>query len=99
MRKTIAAIGMFILLACAAPAFAVNYVGKFTLVQVTSAGTRFYVQASHLSLYATGEYRDVLLEAVAHNKAASVGYTTIACPGGITGTCGNVNFVSLNAAP
>ncbi len=96
MRYRLTVIVMFLILASAVPAFAVNFSGKITLVQVTSLGTRFFVQPKGLSLFATGEYRDVLRDAFYRKANVDVGYTTIACPGGITGTCGNVNFVSVD---
>lgn len=82
----------------ALPAIAVNYVGKITLVQVTAQGTRFYVRAQRLSLYAKGEYRDVLLEGFYKKSNFSIGYTPMTCPSGITGTCGKVTFVSVDVS-
>ena len=96
MRYKLTVAVMFLILASAVPVLADNFVGKITLVQVTSLGTRFFVQPKGLSLFATGEYRDVLLESFYHKANVSVGYTKIPCPGGITGTCGNVNFVSVD---
>jgi ABC-type long-subunit fatty acid transport system fused permease/ATPase subunit len=80
------------------PAIADNYVGKITLVQVTTQGTRFYVRAQRLSLYAKGEYRDVLVEGFYTKSNFSIGYTPMTCPGGITGKCGKVNFVSVDVS-
>jgi hypothetical protein len=96
MRYNLGVVVMFLILASAVPALADNFFGKMTLVQVSTLGTRFFVQPKGLSLFATGEYRDVLLEALSHKANVSVGYTKIACPGGITGTCGNVNFVTFD---
>jgi hypothetical protein len=75
-----------------------NFAGKISLVQTTSAGTRFFVRPQSLSLFATGDYRDVLLEAFFHKSSVSVGYTAITCPGSITGTCGNVTFASVDVS-
>lgn len=88
---TLAASGLW-----ASAAMAVNYVGKLDLVQVTSNGTRFFVRASSLSLFASGDYRDVMLEGYFRKSNFSVGYQPMTCPGGITGTCGKVNFVSVD---
>ena len=78
------------------PAIAENYVGKIYLAAVTDQGTRFFVQAQTLSLYATGEYRDILLQGFFKKSTISIGYTPMKCPGSIQGRCGNVNFVSIN---
>ena len=96
MRYKLTVIVMFLILASAVPVLADSFVGKITLVQVTSVGTKFYVQPKGLSLFAAGEYREALLHAFYHKANVSVGYTTIACPGGLSGTCGNVNFVSVD---
>jgi hypothetical protein len=78
------------------PAAAVNYHGKIKLVQVTSAGTRFLTETGPVSLFATGDFKEVLIQAFFKKAALDIGYTVIPCTGGITGTCGNVNFVSVN---
>ncbi|HEY6229942.1 MAG TPA: hypothetical protein VIW64_01650 [Pyrinomonadaceae bacterium] len=95
-KLTVLILVLFLSLASAMPALAVNFFGKITLVQVTSLGTRFFVQPNGLSLFATGEYRDVLLQAFYKKASVSVAYNTVACPGGITGTCGNVTFVTVD---
>jgi hypothetical protein len=77
------------------PAIADNYNGKIDLVQVTSQDTRFFVQSQGLSLYATGECRDVLLHGFYKKSKFTIGYTPLTCPMGITGKCGKVNSVSV----
>ncbi len=85
-----------------AMASAENYVGKIWLVQVAGVGgqTRFHTDgppASRISLYATGDHEVVLLDAFWRKATVSVGYAPLTpCPGGITGACGTVNFVSVN---
>jgi hypothetical protein len=54
-------------------AIADNYAGKIDLVQVTAGGTRFFVRSTGLSLYATGEYRDVLLQGFYRKSNFSIG--------------------------
>ncbi len=77
------------------PAIADNYDGKLDLVQVTGKDTRFYVSSQKLSLYATGEYRDVLLHGFYKKSKFTIGYTPLTCPMGVAGKCGKVNFVSV----
>lgn len=93
---TVTVLGLGLLLAAATPAWANNYFGKLTLVQTNSAGTRFFVRPQSLSLFAVDDHRDVLLNAFFRQSNVSISYTTIACPGGITGTCGRVNFTSVD---
>lgn len=79
------------------PAQATNFNGKVRLVQVTSAGLRFLTDSSPaISLYATGDFKEVMLQGFYRKAGMDIGYTVIPCTGGITGTCGNVNFVSVN---
>ena len=87
-----------VVMASVRSADAANFSGKITLVQVTgSPGTlRFFVSGSGLSLFATGDFKEVLLQAFMHKASVDVGYTPIPCTGGITGTCGNVVFVSVD---
>lgn len=75
-----------------------NFAGKITLVQVTGSpgSLRFFVSGSGLSLFATGDYKEVLLHAFMHKATVSLSYTPITCPGGITGTCGNVFLVTVD---
>jgi hypothetical protein len=84
------------LLLAVQPAYAVNFHGKIQLVQVTSAGLRFMTVAPSVSLFASGDAKEVLLQAFYKKAAVDIGYTVIPCTGGITGTCGTVNFVSVN---
>jgi ABC-type long-subunit fatty acid transport system fused permease/ATPase subunit len=80
------------------PAIADNYAGKIDLVQVTAQGTRFLVRSQKLSLYATGEYRDILLQGFYKKSNFSIGYAPMTCPAGITGKCGKVNFVTVDVS-
>jgi hypothetical protein len=84
----------------ALPAANESFSGKIDLLQVTSQGTRFFVrtQTPTLSLYATGEYKDVLLQGFFRKATFSIGYTVIPCPAGIQGKCGNVFLVSVESA-
>ena len=99
MRNMLMALVAAASLMVASPsAEAANFFGKITLVQVTGTeGTlRFFVSGSTLSLFASGDFKDVLLHAFYHKATASIAYTVITCPGGITGTCGTVTFVSVD---
>lgn len=82
----------------AAPAaLADNFHGKFTVVQVTSTGTRFYASAEKLSLFApNADYRDIMMATFFRKAATDIAYTRIPCPAGITGTCGNVQYASVD---
>jgi hypothetical protein len=78
---------------------AANFFGRITLVQVTGTeGTlRFFISGgAGLSLFASGDFKDVLLHAFYQKANASISYNVITCPGGITGTCGAVTFVSVH---
>jgi hypothetical protein len=102
MRYVVLLIALLLVMALPLPTRAANYVGKISLVEYTANGTRFYIRSSHLSLYATGDQKDILLEAFFHKSNVSVGYASIACPGGISGSCGKVTFISIdegNLAP
>jgi len=101
MRKlvsSLAAVGFAICVA-AEPASAESFNGRIRLVQTTGTeGTlRFFITTpSPLSLFATGVAKEMLLQAVAVKAFVSIGYTPIACPGGITPPCGLVTFVTLD---
>jgi hypothetical protein len=99
-RKALLVLGAgLMLLQMAVPAAAVNFNGKITLVQSsTAAGTRFYVQPRNLSLYATGDLQAILLQAFFRKAAVDVTYTIMPCKGGINGTCANVTMVTVDAA-
>ncbi len=58
---------------------------------------RFFARRDGLSLFARGDFAQVLLQGFYSKARLSVGYRTIACPGGITGPCGKVDFVSVEA--
>lgn len=84
------------LLLTALPAHAVNFHGKIKLVQVTGVGLRFQTASPSVSLFATGDAKEVMIQAFYKKATLDIAYNTIACPAGITGTCGNVTFVSVN---
>ena len=84
------------LLLTARPAHAVNFSGKIRLVQVNSNGLRFLAAGSSLSLYATGDTKEVLLHAFYDKVTVDLSYTVVACTGGILGTCGTVNSLTVN---
>ena len=98
MYRMIMATLMVLVLLVATDAHAVNFSGKITLVQVNSNGTRFFISSAGLSLFAPAEHREVLLQAFFRKAPVDIGYTVTPCPGGITGTCGNVNFVNVVAS-
>jgi hypothetical protein len=96
--KSLLCLGVILgLLLMVQPAHAVNFSGKIQLVQVTS-GLRFLAAGSPLNLFATGDAKEVLLQAFYAKAHVDIGYTVVPCTGGITGTCGTVNFVSVNSA-
>ena len=99
MRRLLTTLVIIAFLLSSTPAYADNASGKVTIVQVTSNGTRFFMQAQGLSLFtSSAEHRAVLLEAFFRKASVDVAYTKITCTGGITGICGTVTFVSVNAA-
>ena len=74
-----------------------SWFGKFDLVEKTSGrSVRFFARKDGLSLFARGDFKVILLEGYYAKARMSVGYTTIDCPGGITGPCGRVDFVSVD---
>ena len=74
-----------------------SWFGKFDLVDKTSGlSMRFFARHDGLSLFASGDFKTILLAGYFAKAKMSVGYRTIACPGGITGPCGRVNFVSVD---
>lgn len=81
----------------ATPSFADNYSGKIDLMQFTSSGIRFFVKSTALSLFASGDAREILLVGFYRKASLSIGYTPTPCPPGISGTCGNVSFVSVDS--
>src|SRR5436305_4021718 len=91
--KCLLTIGVVLsLLLTVRPAHATNFHGTIRLVQVTSAGLRFLTATTSVSLYATGDAKEVLVKAFFRKGTVDIGYAVIPCPAGITGTCGNVNF-------
>lgn len=102
LKKYVAAAAVVAATLAPVGAFAENYVGKIWLVQVAGASgqTRFHTDgppASRISLYATGDDEAVMLEGFWRKATMSIAYTPLTpCPGGITGACGTVTFVSVN---
>jgi hypothetical protein len=75
-----------------------SWFGKVDLVEKTSGrAVRFFARHDGLSLFATGDFKTILLEGYYAKAKMSVGYRTINCPGGISGSCGRVDFVSVDA--
>lgn len=97
MNRRFIALALLLIVVCAPSALADSFFGKITLVQTTSNGTRFFIQPKGLSLFASAEHRALLLEAFMRKAPVSVGYQPIACTGGITGTCGTVTTVTVDA--
>jgi hypothetical protein len=97
MNRRVLVAAAFLLLFAAA-AHADNAAGKINIVQTSSIGMRFFMQPQALSLFTTSaEHRELLLGAFFRKASLNVSYTKITCPGGITGTCGTVTFVSVDA--
>jgi hypothetical protein len=75
-----------------------SWFGKFDLVEKTSGRwVRFFARHDGLSLFAKGDFKVILLQGYYTKARMSVGYRPISCPGGITGPCGRVDFVSVDA--
>jgi len=87
------------LLLMARTAHAVNFSGKIRLVQVNSAGLRFMAASGQsLSFYATGDTKEVLLQAFYAKATVAIGYTVTPCQGGILGTCGTVDVLTVDSS-
>lgn len=87
-------------LGIATSAQAATYNGTIRIAANTgTAGTlRFLVTPpGTLSLFASGDIKDVILQGFYHKANMMIGYAPSACPPGITGTCGTANFISVNA--
>jgi hypothetical protein len=75
-----------------------SWFGKFDLVDKTSGrSVRFFARNDGLSLFASGDFKTILLGGYYAKAKMSVGYRSMDCPSGITGPCGRVNFVSVDA--
>ncbi len=82
----------------ALPARADNFAGKIDLVQVTPTSTRFLVRSQNLNLYASGTYKDMLLEGFYRRSSFSISYQPAKCPSGIKGTCGSVTALTVDTS-
>ncbi len=80
------------------PVSADSYQGKLDSVQVRGNDFYFFIKSKDLRLYATGEYRDVLVHAFFKKANLGIGYTPKACPAGVPGACGTVYVVAVSAS-
>jgi hypothetical protein len=98
MTRRFAVVTLLLIVLSASSAFADNVHGQIAVVQTSSSlGTRFFIRTNNLSLFTTSaDHKALLLEAFMRKAFVDVGYTRITCPGGITGTCGTVNFASVD---
>ena len=71
---------------------------KVDLIEAKSDGTRFAIREPGLNLYATGHYRDLLLQGYFRKATFSIGYQLFPCPGGMNGKCGTVYSVTVEQA-
>ena len=86
-------------LACAPFALVADTItAKVDGIEAKSDGTRFLIREPSLNLYATGHYRDVLLQGYFRKASFSIGYLLFPCPGGLNGKCGTVYSVSVDQA-
>ena len=87
--------------AACSDANASNFAGKFDIAQTNSSSTtstRYYNAAAGLSIYApAGASADLLREAYFRKVFVNVSYTAIACPGGVSGTCGQLFYITVDA--
>ncbi len=91
------AVAAALLAAAPVAAQCASWFGKIDLVESTAGRpVRFFVHADGLSLFARGEAKEILLAGFYAKATMSVGYRPVKCPGGITGPCGRVNFVSVD---
>ena len=100
--KTFLGVGLALALAIV-PAHAANYSGQLRLVQIAggaSGTTRFMTVATPavptVSLYASGPYEVVMLQAFFRKANMSLSYNPTPCLGGITGICGRVVYISVD---
>lgn len=68
---------------------------KVDWIEAKSDGTRFLIREPGLNLYASGHYRDVLLQGYFRKATFSIGYQLFPCPGGMNGKCGTVYSVAV----
>jgi hypothetical protein len=80
-----------------------NYFGTIWLVQNTGTpGTLRFMTVSGptgVSLFATGDYKETMLQGFYKKAKMSIGYTALSpCPGGLSGTCGTVASISVDTS-
>jgi len=98
LRNTLT-VTLTVLLALPATTAAGNgfWFGRVDLVEkVAHRNVRFFIRNQGLSLFARGDTKEILLQGFFTKARMSVEYTHIVCPNGINGTCGWVNFVSID---
>ncbi|KFN42587.1 hypothetical protein [Arenimonas oryziterrae] len=101
IRRSLLLASVLLAAACA-DAQAANFNGKFDIVQTTAAtpaGTlRYYNAVNGLSIFAEpGTAADLMREALFRKTLVSIAYTPIVCPFGITGSCGTLTAITVNA--
>lgn len=101
MKRILSAVLFASTMMTATAAQATNYFGKLWLVQPSAApGLLRFVTVqgpSGISLYATGDYRDIMLQGLFKKATMSIGYTSKPCPPPVPGTCNVVNFISVDS--
>lgn len=73
-----------------------NYFGPFDIVSASSEGMHLFVRAKSLHLNTSGNLAAILLETFFRKWSASVNYTPTPCHAGVQGSCGQVNFVTVD---
>jgi hypothetical protein len=97
------AVASLLLVAVSQDASAANFAGKFDVESSdfsSNNGTvRFYSASQSLSIFAApGAYASMLQEAFFRKTFVNASYTPVACPAGITGSCGTLNTLTIAAS-
>lgn len=98
MRKQSRLLRLLLSISLSCVAFALQadtITAKVDLIEAKSDGTRFAIREPGLNLYATGHYRDLLLQGYFRKATFSIGYQLFPCPGGMIGKCGTVYSVAV----
>ena len=98
MRKQTRLLRLLLCIGLACMAFALQadtITAKIDLIEAKSDGTRFLIHEPNLNLYATGHYRDLLLQGFFRKATFSIGYQLFPCPGGMNGKCWTVYSVTV----